>query len=103
MNEAKFTKGLTIKGNAPTCDETDGVGDYALIDPDGRIVGEAYRTVSIHDKRPARENALLWAAAPKMYEALETLVDTFWGTVGGGCESDLRAAKELLAAARGES
>ena len=69
MNETKFTKGpLGVEGPAtpsksdPTCG-----GDYAICDTSGLIIGEAW---SLTGDRPARENALLWAAAPEMYEAL---------------------------------
>ena len=69
MNEAKFTKGpLGIEGpaTATTADPTCG-GDYAICDASGLIIGEAW---SLDGERPARENALLWAATPEMYEGL---------------------------------
>lgn len=63
------TSPLTIKQLAsPKWDED---GDCALVDTEGKIVGEAYRTVGHGDTRPAQENARLWAAAPELLESLK--------------------------------
>ena len=56
-------------------------GDYAIVDESGLVVGEAYAFVATDEIRPARENALLWAAAPDLLAALRAVewVGTGWG------------------------
>lgn len=51
--------------------------DFAILDQDGKIVGEAFGIVGPQEIRPARANATLWAAAPGMYEILCKLSDWF--------------------------
>lgn len=51
----------------------DEIGDHAIVDTAGKIIGEAFATVDHRDQRPARGNAELWAAAPEMYEALKAV------------------------------
>ena len=76
MNKPKFTPGpLTIKRSLSS-DNTGGY-DYAIIDEAGQIIAETYEHVgvgrelgAVYDKRPARANAVLFAAAPDLYEAL---------------------------------
>ena len=69
----------------------DNVGgyDYAILDTDSRVIGEAFDIVGNGEHRPALHNATLWAAAPELLEALEALapVDKYGRT--DGLASDL--------------
>ncbi len=47
----------------------DEMGDCAIVDATGKIVGEAYELVDYGDRRPAKANAALWAAAPDLLAA----------------------------------
>ena len=46
-------------------------GDYAIVEPGGIIIGEAFHRVGEEGYRDAKANAQLWAIAPKLLEALE--------------------------------
>jgi len=66
--KAKFTPGplqsdSIMKG---------GGADYAILDSDGCVIGEAFQFLGKRNgTRDAQANAQLWAAAPEIYEALE--------------------------------
>ena len=102
MNETKFTKGPWKLSSNPG-----GPGDQpafpSVIDMSGRPHGEDIVCSAYGDQDTVKANAYLIAAAPEMYEMLDRLVATYWGQHGGGCEQDLRDAKDLLEKARGES
>ena len=74
---AKFTPGpLTIHGPSPGGTPYDDGGDYAIHDNNGHIIGEAIRFCEkSYTPMPSKENALLWSAAPAMFEALIGLAD----------------------------
>lgn len=55
----------------------DEAGDHAIVDREGKIVGEAFATVDHWEKRPAKANAHLWAASPQMYEAAKAVLAAF--------------------------
>jgi hypothetical protein len=65
---------LTVK---PGRDPTTGGTDYAIVDAEGYIVGEASEVVGRDGGtfvvRPAWGNALLWAAAPELLRVLEAV------------------------------
>lgn len=65
-----YTTGLRVHGPSNVPGIPGQCGDYALLDADGKIVGEAYRQVGPAEVRPAEANALLWAAAPELLESL---------------------------------
>lgn len=50
-------------------------GDYAILDVEGEIIGEAYHIVGHGIDRPAQANARLWAAAPALLAAAELLLN----------------------------
>ena len=64
---------------ASVAKEWDRCGDYAILDTDGNIIAETFGIVGaemfpikyIH--RPAKANALLFAAAPRLLEACEAI------------------------------
>ena len=65
---------LAIQGPSIDAPATRGeVGDYAILDADGCIIGEAYRVVGPGTERPAEANARLWAAAPDLAAELEAI------------------------------
>jgi len=55
---------LSIK-RADWADNVNGY-DYAIIDAQGKIIGEAFEVVGANEKRPCFENAKLWASAPDL-------------------------------------
>lgn len=76
----KYTPGPLIIKRAQSPDNVGGF-DYAIIDSDGRIVGEAFERVGwkdnlskTYESRPAMDNARLWSAAPDLLEALKMFV-----------------------------
>lgn len=70
----KYTDGpLTVHGPSPGRGAFDDGGDYCIRDQHGKIIGEAIRLVGHGDDRPAEGNAKLWAAAPKMLNALRNI------------------------------
>ena len=84
---------LTIKG--PSLGRIDnGVrhdpGDYAILDADGKIIGEAYSLVDYgkDGTRPAEANARLWAAAPALLSACEAALGTLVELSGLMSESE---------------
>jgi hypothetical protein len=48
--------------------------DWAIVDAEGRIIGEAFCLVYFDTHRPAEANAWLWAKAPDLLAALEALL-----------------------------
>jgi hypothetical protein len=55
--------------SAPTANTPEG-GDYAITDAAGNIIAEVFHRSGEHTTHPARENALLFKAAPKMLATL---------------------------------
>mgnify|MGYP001563716785 CR=1 FL=1 len=68
MTRTQHTPGpLTIHG--PSDGKMRGLddgGDYAILDADGHIIGEAIRRVGPNEYAAAEANARLWAAAPRI-------------------------------------
>jgi len=48
--------------------------DWAIVDADNRVIGEAFNLVHFDTYRPAEANARLWASAPDLLVALEELL-----------------------------
>ena len=69
--------GHTVRRSAVP-DNTGGF-DFAIIDADGKIIGEAFAHVGYADKgyesRPAEANAKLWAAAPDLLKSLANVLE----------------------------
>lgn len=62
---------LSIQGpSKPQPGRSDG-GDFAIVDAQGHIIGEAIRLVAEGEERPALENAVLWSISPQLLDALE--------------------------------
>ena len=113
MPEIKTDEPLLVRGpSQPLIDRTPVRhygGDYGLVTYEGHIVGEAYRVIGrehgVDMEAPARENALLWSAAPKMLEALEQILAI---TQAGHVDQTARMAKirglatGVISLARGE-
>ena len=68
---------LTIHGPSPGGPLDDDGGDYAIRDGDGYIVGEAYHKVDFVVRRPAKENAQLWAASSDLLAACKSFVSFY--------------------------
>ncbi len=67
---------LTIHGPSPGKTRCDDGGDYAILDVEGRIIGEAIcYTERSYIPYPAKENAQLWAAAPETKEQRDELLE----------------------------
>lgn len=99
MSNPKWTMGpLQVVGPSHGGTPMDDGGDYAILDSDGRIIGEAIHVVSSIDRRPAKENAHLWAAAWKLFEALSDMVSDYPNISG----ATLEYARGILDEARGE-
>ncbi len=65
---------LTITDPSPGLDRTiDDGGDFAIIDADNHVIGQAHNLVARGVSRPAKANATLWAAAPELLEALKAI------------------------------
>ena len=64
-------------------EQSDGGTDYAILDENNKVIGEAFEVVGIEDTRPAYENAKLWAAAPNMLTALEAIANLAGQTLLG--------------------
>lgn len=60
---------LSIKGPSEADQFNDG-GNFAILDEQGLIIGEAIRLVAEGEERPAMENAVLWSIAPQLFDAL---------------------------------
>lgn len=71
-------------------------GDYALVNANGHIVGEAIRWVAVGTEAPARANATLWAAAPELYEAAKAALYTFSELLDALGETEQRAEDEQV-------
>lgn len=57
--------------------------DWAIIDGDGRIIGEAFDLVYFDTHRPAEANAKLWASAPDLLAERDALREALLLTIGG--------------------
>lgn len=89
-DDTKHTPGpLTIDGPAF------GVGDFAILDENHRIIGEAYHQVERDEYRPAKENAQLWAAAPDLLTACKGALAAL--SQESTYPADIQAAKTWLA------
>jgi hypothetical protein len=76
MPRNEHTQGpLTIHGPSDGKGPYDDGGDYAIVDADGKIIGEAIHKVDYAEFRPARANAHLWAAAPDLLVACEEALE----------------------------
>jgi hypothetical protein len=81
-----YTKGpLWISGPSQGKERNDDGGDYAIVEPGGIIIGEAFHRVGEDAYRDAEANARLWASAPNLLAALETLLQM---VVEGECNYD---------------
>ncbi|KKL25167.1 hypothetical protein LCGC14_2408040 [marine sediment metagenome] len=49
-------------------------GDFAIVDVNGHIIGQAHLIVALGVTMPAKANATLWAAAPELLKALQTVL-----------------------------
>jgi len=79
----KYTPGpWNIKG--PAKGKWDVTGDYAILDAEGKIIAEVYKTVAYGDLRPAEANARLIAAAPDLLEACKKARQFIENGVEGG-------------------
>lgn len=66
-----YSKGLRISGPSQNGGGLIGDGgDYAIVEPGGIIVGEAFHHISAYVWRDAEANAQLWAAAPELLDTL---------------------------------
>lgn len=69
-----------------TSGKWDETGDCAILDDEGKIIAETFRTVGPNgfiDRRPAEANARLFAASP---ELLAALVEVEWACYHGGAD-----------------
>ncbi|APU89175.1 hypothetical protein Rctr71_057 [Virus Rctr71] len=76
-------------------------GDYAIVNEDGHIIGEAIHRVSEKVYLDAKANAQLWATSHRLLDACENLVIA----IGMGWDLDgvVEVAQEVIAEARGEA
>lgn len=76
--EQKHTQGDWTIRRAKTPDNTGGY-DYAVLDKDGAVIGEAFEHVgklgTSYDVRPAKANATMFAAAPDLLEACQSILE----------------------------
>ena len=71
-----YTKGpLRIHGPSPGIGPYDDGGDYAIIDEDNLVIGEAIHRVNENAYRDAEANARLWASAPDLLAERDALRD----------------------------
>lgn len=68
-----YSRQLRISGPSVGNTLGDKGGDYAIIEPGGIIIGEAYHCIGEDAYRDAEANARLWAAASDLRAALEAL------------------------------
>jgi hypothetical protein len=99
MNE--YTKKLKIHGPSDGKGPYDDGGDYALIDADGKIVGEAIHIVDHNEYRPAQANAQLWATAPDLLAACEFGPPDNYGPALLEVAADIAESTGQLETARG--
>jgi hypothetical protein len=80
----KHTPGpLTITGPSPGLVRgIDDGGDFAIVDVNGHVIGQAHRLVAPSTLMPAKANATLWAAAPGTLKALEHVRTTLDNIIG---------------------
>lgn len=80
-------------------------GDHAIVDSEGKIIGEAFARVGYSDHRPALSNATLWAAAAEMLEALEGAALTIHAVTCAQvmCHPSCVQARSAIAKAKGET
>jgi hypothetical protein len=69
-----YSRQLRISGPSVGNTLGDKGGDYAIIEPGGIIIGEAYHCIGEDAYRDAEANARLWAAASDLRAALEALL-----------------------------
>ena len=77
-DSTKHTLGpLTIAVSSPGLDRgIDDGGDFAIVDVNGHVIGQAHQLVAPGVMVPAKANATLWAAAPELLAALERALTT---------------------------
>lgn len=96
MSEAKFTKGEWVAGRADMATYVDGYpSKWIFADDQYCAIASGY---DITDWEEVMANAHLIAAAPEMYEMLESLREDYGLLTDVGKDID-----ELLAKARGEA
>lgn len=90
---------LAVHGPSSGGGPIDSGGDYAIVDADGHVIGEAIHRVGRHNFRPAKANAKLWAKAPEMVAVLKELVGKAdsWACSRRSLCAALKGARELLA------
>ena len=90
---------LTVKG--PCAADNTGGHDYAVVDDAGNVVAECFEHVgpdgARYERRPARANAILYASAPELVDALESFLFPLDLTE---FQSKRRVARDLLARIR---
>jgi len=70
------TKGpFYIEGPSSVSGPYDDGGNYAILDANGDIIGEAFESVAAGIKADAKANALLFSAAPEMKSLLLKIRD----------------------------
>lgn len=98
---------LTVKGPSPGLDRgTDDGGDYAIVDAENHIIGEAFHLVARGGvTKPAKANATLWAAAPELLNALDSIRVIAEGepTIDATLVIIQRMARAAIQAAKGPS
>jgi hypothetical protein len=79
-------------------------GDFAILDKDNRIIGEAYYKVGPDEYKPAKHNARLWAAAPDLLAACEAFVNAaeVWFCNTPEVNAAYQAAHAAIAKAKGD-
>lgn len=104
MSEATYTTGpLMIRRGKPNGIERS--IDYAIVDSERKVIGEAFGIVDTNKTRPAMANANLWAASPDLLEACEWMLEMIEDEWGYDDTPDSRQvqARMAIAKAKGES
>lgn len=114
-----YSKGpLRISGPSQGGGSNDGSGDYAIVEPGGIIIGEAFHRVGEDVYRDAEANARLWAKAPDLLVALDVLTDAIedyhfsgpddrsmeeWNKSGAILKAAYEQTRAAIAGARGDN
>lgn len=77
-----------------------GCADYAIVDAEGYVIGEAYRKVGNGAMRDARAHARLWSASDGLLECCERAKEVLSAAPSGDLTIDAATRGELLAQLR---